>query len=58
MAVSFFNVPTMGAAKLGFGAAEGDPLEALAVVAARQPADMVLADDACPEQPRGARRDG
>ena len=44
-------------AELGRSAAEGDPLEAFAVVAAGQSADMVLADDRGFEQPRRSRGD-
>src|SRR5688500_16295135 len=44
-------------AELGRGAPEGDPFEALAIIAAGQPADMVLADDRGLEQPRGAGGD-
>src|SRR5690242_16056333 len=39
------------AAKLGLGAAKGDPLEALAVVSRRDAADVALANDAGLEQP-------
>src|SRR5438105_595704 len=46
-----------GLAELGRGAAEGDPFEALAIVAARDPADMAVADDAGPHQPDRARGD-
>ena len=44
-------------AKRACGAAEGDPLEALAVVAAGDPADMAVADDADLDQPRRSGRD-
>ena len=46
-----------GLAERGRGAAEGDPLEALAVVAAGDPADMAVADDAELDQPRRAGGD-
>ena len=44
-------------AERGRGAAEGDPLEAFAVVAAGDPADMAVADDPGLEQPHRPRCD-
>src|SRR5918994_867431 len=44
-------------AELGRRAPKRDPLEALAVIAAGQPADVVLADDRGLDQPRGAGGD-
>src|SRR3954454_20291586 len=44
-------------AEIGGRAAEGDPLEALAVVAAAEATDVAVADDAGIEQANGSRGD-